>query len=282
MKCKYCGYEHTEAFTLCPLCGTDNSRPSAAADSGSATAYVETTVPPVSLNPAAHHVLGALNSKLFLAVCILFTVSSGLAVFDGNFNVITILLTIFSWLTYSQARKGFADSSNIRCISGTVYASYVIEYVVAGLFVVCGLILTAAFGLISSNTAMMSEFLSEFEAEITGYGPIVEALLSASTVLILVIFVVAAVAVFLINFFGLRSVHRFVQSVYKSIDSGQIFFVKCTAAKNWLMTFGVFSAISALSSFASESSLAVYSEGAMAAALIVASVFIKKNFSEWE
>lgn len=282
MKCKHCSYEHTEDFTFCPLCGTDNSEPSAASGCDSAAACSEASVPPISLNPAADHVLGALNSKLFLTVCILFTVSSGLAVFDGNFNVITILLTIFSWLTFSQAKKGLADSSNIRHISGTVYAFYVIEYVLAGLFAVIGLLFSAIFGVISSNTAMISELMSEIEVEITGYGPIVETLLSASSVLVLTIFVIAAVIIFLINFFGLRSIHRFIQSLYQSIDAGQIFFVKCTSAKNWLMTFGVFSAISALSSVSSNTSLALYSEGAMAAALIVASVLVKKNFSEWE
>ncbi len=274
MKCNRCGYERTENFIYCPLCGTDNTQPF--------TAGSEASVLPVSLNPAADHVLPVLNSKLFLTICILLTVSCGLAIFDGSFDVITILLTIFSWLTFSQAKKGFADSSNIRRISGTVYALYIIEYVLAGIIAVCGLLISVVFGFASANADIFNELIYEFETEMGEYSQITELLFSASAVMFLVVFAIVALIVFLINFFGLRSIHKFIQSLYRSIDAGRIFFVKCRSAWTWLMVFGILSAISALSSASSASSLALYSEGAMAAALIVASVLVRKHFSEFE
>ena len=113
----------------------------------------------------ADQLLPALKDPLFLVVCILLSISCLLSLSAGSVPLIDILITVFLWLTYAQARKDIADAGHLRCVSGALYAQYVIVYVVAGLLLVVGVILMLYFANGFQATAEAISFNTLHEAE---------------------------------------------------------------------------------------------------------------------
>jgi len=265
MRCNHCGFENPQDFQYCPNCGSVISQEFA------------------TRNPVAESILGVLQDKLFLAVCILITVGCGLYLFDDNISVINILLTIFLWLTYSKARKGIADAEHLRCVSGTVYASYVVSYVVCGLIILSGLLLAMVFGLFSQNTGMIYEFLDEFGISGSEIFPsagagMAELVFSLFGWIIFIVLALIAAGGILINIYGMRKIHRFVKSTYMSLQSCNVKIEKPAAVKNWLIVFGIFSTVSAVSSLLNNLVMAALAEGCITAATFLGSMLVRKYF----
>ena len=57
---------------------------------------------------------------------------------------------------------------------------------------------------------------------------------------------IIAAVIFLFTFFGIRSLHLFVKSVYKSIESGTFEIQKRNATAAWLIVYAVFAGIGAI------------------------------------
>ncbi len=282
MKCIYCNFEHAEPFQFCPHCGADN-RYSA-----------PVSVAPVSVAPvnvAAERILPALKDNLFLAICILISISTGFSLISGSISVINILLTIFLWLTYSKGRKNIVDSNHLKSISGTVFASYVINFVLYGLVIFLGIIFALIFVLASANTELNEAFMEgfaeglrisgmspyEFEAMMGDIGMGFESFTSVIGWVFFLVFTIVGTVGIIINALSLGKIHRLAKSTYKSVESGFLALNKVNAAKNWLIVLGVFSAISALSTLASGEFLATVAAGSDAAASIIAGVLINKK-----
>ena len=264
MKCNYCGFESENNFIFCPNCGKEA---------------------PVEVygdeNPAANIVLNALKDKLFFIICILLTVASAGTLLLGNINVLSILATIFIWLVYNASTKNIADAKNLRCVSGTFYAYYVIVNVTAIIVAVCSFITLLFSGIIFSSALLAGNLANELGNELADLlGPL-SFLLAASPILIFIVFLAVAAILVLLSIFGLRNIHKFLKSLYESVQSGIIAFTKCKTAETWLMVFGVLGAISSLSELSS-SVLAFCSSAALAAVQIIASLLIKKYFSTQE
>lgn len=255
MKCNYCGFESENNFIFCPNCGKEA---------------------PVEVygdeNPAANHILSVLKDKLFFALCILLTVGSCCSLLAGNINVISILATIFIWFVYNASIKNIADSKNLRYLSGTTYAYYVVMSVSAIIVAVC-----MAIALLFSGFLLSSSFILEEISEIFGAFSF---LVAASPTLIFITGIAIAALMFLLSVFGLRNIHAFVKTVYQSVESGVIAYEKCKSAETWLMIFGILSAISSLSSLGSP--LLFCSSASFAAVEIIASLLIKKHFSSFD
>lgn len=288
MKCLNCGYERDGDFTFCPSCGTK------AAETAYATPNVNAG-PTVAPAPASTFKAPAfLKDNLFLTVCILTTVGAAAALFSGNLSVISVLSSIFLWLIYSTAREDNpAFLKHMRSISGTIFANYVINWVLCGLCAFCGLIVTTTFSLGSRAflygdifselvdalyDSMGSEWTEEFLeifSSVTAFG--IATILSIVGVILLLV----AVAIALFNVFGTRSIHKFAQSLYLFGMNQTNTLVKFEAAKNWMLVFGIFNGLSALSSLsnAENSLLSFLGGGCIAAAYIVSYVLLKKYFT---
>ena len=140
MKCPNCGFESERNYPTCSQCQAE-----------------------IQANPVAQKILRPLKDALFLVICILMSASCLLSLAADNVPLIEILLTVFLWLTYAQSCKGIADAKHLRCISGTVYADYVITYVAAGLVLVLGLIAAAAFGMFLNDPAFLKALKVELK-----------------------------------------------------------------------------------------------------------------------
>lgn len=255
MKCTKCGFESELDHPVCPQCQAE-----------------------IRPNPAAQKILRALRDPLFLVICILMSISCAVSLAADALPLISILITVFLWLTYAQSRKEIADAKHLRCISGAVYANYVITYVVAGLIVIVGIIFTVAFGLIAGNPDFLETFFSELiDVDFAAYS---QALTLIPSGIILVVFVFIAAILVVINIFALRYIHRFAQSVYQSIEAGVLSLKHVTTTKVWMFIIGGLSAVSCLSNLANDAFEAFLSSASSGAICILAGLLIHKYFSD--
>ena len=263
MKCESCGFENGQDFTFCPNCGAPAQEP---------TSEVST----VPTNSAADKILRVLQDRLFLVLCILISVSCALQLINSGLDVLTILFTIFLWLTYAQARKGIADAKQLRCISGTVYAQYVLVNVLSILLIVCAAIIGATFGILASDPALMNELFSAFDAVPIDTNTLAQVLGSLSGIVIFIIFAFIGAAMLVVNLFSNRYIHRFAKSVYQSVESGALELKHAKTAYGWLFAFGIFSGISFLGTLGSGDLIAILADGSACAMPIIAALLIKK------
>lgn len=271
MKCNNCGFENQQNFDYCPNCGTKSE--------ASQPIVAET----VSLNPAADKIMCVLKDNLFLVLCILMSISCVLSL-SGGLPLINILLTIFLWLTYADAQKGFANEKHLQCVSGTVYASYVITNVTSIILIVCGILFGALVGMFAGTAEFaqgFNEAISQYDLGelVFSYEDIPQALMGLVGVLIGVVFVLVGVIALVVNILGIKKIHSFAKSVYMGIMFQNSNFMNPRATKNWLMFFGICSAITAVFSLLSEPVAAITS-GCDAAVAIIASSLINKYLVE--
>ncbi|MBO7217223.1 MAG: zinc ribbon domain-containing protein [Clostridia bacterium] len=269
MKCAFCGFESETDFAFCPSCGKE--------------VRLESLDVAKNSNPAASLLLSVINDKLFFVLCVLLTVGSGFALISGNVNVISILATVFAWIVYTSAKNSnIADAKNLRCLSGTVYANYIITNISAVIFFVCAVIILLLSAVVSSNSAQFISELSDLlKDEFPSFlGEYSEMLLSVFSIILGILFIVVAAVVLIFNIFGLRNIHKFVKSAYICAETGVMNFEKCKTASTWLTVYGVLGYISALSALEG-SLLGFISSVSLATVQIIAGMLIKKYFKEF-
>ena len=267
MKCPNCLYESEQDFIFCPKCGVQVQ-----------SEQVQPQIQPIfmpNINPAASRLLPLLKDNMFLAICVLVSVWTLL-----SFDVISILLTIFLWLTFAKSRKNIVDTKHLRQISGTIYASYVINNVASIIIIVCGAIYIGLMGY------AMSVSLVEFEQSLRAamdtalnQFPFKDYLPSYSMVTVFlgigIGMLLGGITTLLINVLGFRKIHRFVKSVYMGIDANSYELAYLSAAKNWLIYFAVVKCIGTVFALAGGLT-ALITGGVQAATIIIAVILIKK------
>ena len=249
MKCLKCGFESEEEFSFCPQC----SEPSAPE------------------NPAAKRALGFIKDGLFLAVAILISIATILSFGDG-IPVFYVLSTIFIWILYAKGVKNKADSVQIRNISGTVYAVYIVYYVLAGLVAAIGLLCAGIVAITGNAVGTMDKFNQAFDGLSFN---VAESIGSISAVIIIILFGIICAILLLFNIFGIRNIHRFIKSVYMSVDLGIENYHKPSVARAGILALGILEAVSAIASGNLVETIATACGGA---AMIIASVIIEKHF----
>lgn len=251
MKCNSCNYENETDFPYCPNCGAEQTKPA------------ENGVKSIALR--------AFGDKLFLALCILFSAAGLSSLVSGEIPVIIILLTVFLWLVYADSRRGVADAGRLRCVSGTVYADYIISTVLFWVCVVSTAIITVVC-IFVPQVALESDAVGI----VAPASSVINGFLQGSFMAIAVLAVVFVVIVLLLNMLGLRKIHRFVKSFYRSMQSDDAQIEYAANARKWLIVFGIVNAVNALSALSSFSFAGFISKGCISAAMIVATVLIKK------
>lgn len=262
MKCTNCGYEAEQEFRFCPQCGAEYA--------------------PVASNTAAEKILPALKDTLFLVICILMAANCILSITSGGLPLINILMTVFLWLAWNLARTDSTDAQQLRNVSGTVYAQYVINNVVAVLIFVVGAIFALVMGVVMGQADVWEELMGELSAMGAEYLMAADLLASLSIPLLTGIFAVVAVAVLLVNVFAMRNIHRFAKSVYQSLEKKTPALERVNTARVWLYIFGVCDGLGALASLMDGELVSGLTSGTGAAAAVLAAVLIGKYFSQQE
>lgn len=205
----------------------------------------------------------AFTNPLFLTMAVLISVNAAISIFDGTFNVISILLAIAFWLVFSAAKSQEEPfkTTGLKMASGTIKALWILTWVVGGFIGFAGICCFA-----SSSLASSLEFL-------TG------AMLQYTASLIGIIFLVAMAVVFVINVLFISKLHMFVKSLCLAAENPQLPVVKASYCGVWLLVMGI---LQAVSSFGNGTLYTIYGL-TLAAAQIVAYVWIKKcNFAEYK
>lgn len=255
MKCTYCNFEQEEAFAFCPQCG----------------APTEQEAP--RENHVAKRLMPAVKSGKFLAICILLSVSLGCTLFAGSMDLLTLLAMIFMWQIYANGHKNVLNAGQLRCVSGTVYAAYVLNYVAAGFVILSAITVIGAMATVGADGLM--ENLDSLPISIS-LSPLLALLLATPIVLVLFLLVFSAGYV-LFNFFGLGSIHAFIKSTYQNLGTGDLLGIKRTKlAYVWLWIFGIFTAIDAVSSFFNFELWAAFAGGSLATVYILAAILVKQ------
>lgn len=260
MKCANCGYESEQDFSFCPGCGAETQQN----------------------NPAAEKILSALKDSLFLVLCILMSASCILTISADGLPLIDILITVFMWLAYAQSRKDIADAKHLRSVSGAVFAHYVIVYVVAGLCLLVGVIFALVFGSLANDPSFMDTLLSGFITSAEDYAMFAQLFASLSGGVVMTVFAFVCVLLVVFNIFSLRYIHGFAQSVYQSVESGNLVLKYKNATRNWLFVLGVINGLSSLTSFGEGLYTAGLASVVSCAIMIIAGVMINKHFSNEE
>lgn len=269
MKCNNCGNEITENSAFCSFCGNPSSP-------------IEQTETPVSA--VRQKLLNIFKDNLFLALCILVSASTVFSIASANLPLLRILFTIFLWLIYARATDNKVDINNMRNVSGTIFAGYVITWVLIGLlgfvFITCASI-AMALGSIEELREIIAELLSAFNFSFSDSGAIASLIanpiMMVVTVAFVMVFVICAIAA-IINIVGKRSIHKFAQSLYKSAEADNFSLEKLNVANTWILVLGILNCVAALGCISDF--LPLVSNGCIGAAYIIAHVLIKKNFRE--
>lgn len=253
MKCTQCGFEQELDFRFCPTCGAE--QPSAAACAAEA---VPASIPAVQTDTPVAPILSALKDSLFFLICILVTGNAVLNLGNGGLPVLEILFSVFLWLTYAKAKKDVVDPGHLRCVSGTVYASYVVTNVVAICCIVCGALVFLFAGSAAFGTAFWAELLNELDlAADTEILFLAEEMGGLFLVVFGVIFLLVGVLVLVLNILSTRKIHRFAKSVYQAAQGSTAGLVHAKTAGTWLLVMGILCAISSLGSFSSDITVAL-------------------------
>ncbi len=265
MKCPHCSYERDTAFAFCPKCGKSSTR----------------EAEPVVICPTPR-ILAFIKDDLFLTICILLTAGIGCSMLFSGLNVIFVLITIFAWLTYAGGRKNVVEHKHIKIISGTVYANYVINNVLAVITAVCGILYTLALSIPTILGGFNIEELISENIISENYGllsiiPVtMVALISALAMVLGFILIAIAILILIFNLAGVKKVHRFVKSLYNSAEIGEENIIDANKVRPWLIVFAVISCLSGLS-YIDSNIFGLLSEGCFAAVYIILNILIGKH-----
>ena len=244
MRCPYCSCEITESdVRFCPQCG--NALPQASEQA----------------QPSNQGWLSVVKDPLFLAICVLMSVSCVLAFAAENIPVITVLFVIFLWIVYAQGYKDEVSASSLRCLSGTVFAEYVIGWVSVAALAVLGLAFMVS----------PAEMIAKYNLKSLGI-PMLDNLVDALAI-VGVILLVSAVAVALINWFGVRKIHRLAKSAYQNVENPAVPVVGARAVRNWLWVLGIVTIVGVLGSIGS---VGFFADTCSGAAAILSALMVNK------
>ena len=216
------------------------------------------------------------KDNLFLATCILHTVATALPLFGNfkNFSVVGIIITVFLWLIYADSKKNtLPNPARIRIISGCIFATKVVLYVVSGLVALMGILC------FFSSSTFIKYFTDAFDAG-TVPADDLERLFSMGGWVIGVGFLFAAGLMAILNYFSYGKIHKFVKSCYENIQTGTNALENRNTTSGWLIVFAVIMGIAAVTNLIkSPVSTVVY--GCQAATCVTSYLLLKKYYIEY-
>jgi hypothetical protein len=202
MNCPNCKHKFDRPYLQCPNCKANIK------------------LEDIRLTQLENKLLSAFRDKLFLAIPILTTVSAVLSLIDKGLPVFSILFSIFLWITYSNAKKGFVTRKNLRAISGTIFAEYLGNIIWAISMTILGFVTIILFSLTSMDTATLIEAINEkFNLQSGMISHIPNLFLKNPLFFIIMAFLLRTAYILITNLLWRHKIHNFTQSVYKNLEN---------------------------------------------------------------
>ncbi|MBO4338510.1 MAG: hypothetical protein J5877_01150 [Clostridia bacterium] len=288
MRCEYCQSDFDDNLMNCPVCGApvpppEDKKPDYFSQANESypqagAPYAQNGFIPAApmINPLHAKTDMLVKDSLFLATCILNTVATALPLFGDfkGFNVIGVIVTIFLWLIYADGKKNILPNpARIRIISGCIYATKVILYVVSGLLALMGLLC------FFSASSWIKYFTDAFNPG-TVPADDFERLFSMGGWAIGIGFIFVAGFMAVLNYFSYGKIHKFVKSCYENIQTGVNALENRNITSVWLIVFTVIMGISAVANI-TNSPVSAVSLGCQAATCVTSYLLIKKYYIEY-
>lgn len=227
--------------------------------------------------------LKALEDPLFLALCILTTISSAI-----SFDVFSILITIGMWMAYVNIQNAKSPLSGAKLVAGTLKALYIFNWVCVPIFFLIGAFCFIFSGVIGRSEGVMILFDKYVLAEINVTEYFLETgildsfediskLITVASVVMGIALMFAAIVLILLNIFFFCKLYKFAASVRDSMTSEHDEILYADTVKTWLLVLAILNGISLPSAILSFSD--VLPIGITVAVYAVAYVWIKKHFS---
>lgn len=211
------------------------------------------------------------TTTLFLAICILMTISTVIGLVDGTMDILGILYVIAFWQLYSTARSG-KDLAGFGLGIGTVKASWIIGWIVAGVLAVCGVII-----MFIPSSAVHTAV--DYSFSITGPGSeellddVLEFFGQYGMIWIGVILLLIAVVVAVINILYTKRFYTFARSLRDCMDKPEWFPEEAEPLRKWMFVLGILGCLGILGGlYDDSSSIQSVSRGV---SLILGSIWIK-------
>lgn len=269
MKCEVCGYTSSTDFEFCQNCGAKATK----------EALPDSPTPKI---------FACVKSNLYLVFCILIGASAvisntnilSLGTVSGVFsipkNLILLLTAIAALLIYLDGKKNQLSAKHFKLFSVGVLLKYIWGFF-GGIAIMLIGALACIFPLIAAFFQSI-EYGATFRLEefLEGGGAFAVIAFIVVGILIILLGIIAII----INIIGRRQIHRFVKSVYKSVENNEEQFVSLKTVQFWLIAFTVIALGADLFAFlANPVTLFMFlQKGLYYAALIVAVIMINKYF----
>ena len=287
MFCPKCGQSLPEGAVFCPACGFNMAQ-------GFDSPNPESAPAPDVVYPL-DKAKKTLTDPLFLAIAILLSIAAVANVFYAGINILLVLIVVGVWMAYSGATGEDTGliGKGISLTSVSVKIEYILVNVGIGLIVFCGIILFVVFANIGDLAALSYESIEQAASDMGIYfdaePELAELLHKLFTVManlsgvvigaiFFVITLICAGIALLYNILFTRRFSKFLSNASRAVKEGKIVEISNRRCANWIMAYGIITAIEALSAFSSYSNLfALISTGCIAASCIMASIMMKKE-----
>lgn len=189
------------------------------------------------------------TNKSFLVLMVLSSVAVGLNIISGGFPLFLILFVIAGWMVFSAAGKRSVEQyrTPLKMMSGIMTATYVIYWVAIGFLAAAGVGMAYMGSIVSGREAeiiadpqfeeAMREFKVYYGNNLTEF---IKENLSLAFFVMAGIFIVIAAIMTVLNVFAYATIRKCARSAVDSYMLGQLYIVKLSTVKTWLLVLGIF------------------------------------------
>lgn len=259
MKCPYCKHKLERPFPQCPAC-------KATLKCGD-----------LKLNPLESKLLSAFKNKLFLIIAILISASCLFSFLAGGLPVISILFATFLWLAFLNAKNGFASRKNLRSLSGTIYAEYLVINISAVFIIIFGFIISFLIAAANPTGEELKAIIGESDSlRFLKFDFFADLILKIPAAFFLILFILLAISALIPNLLWLGKIHNFAKSVYKSLGDDNYPIESTREARNSLFILSSISLTGHIISY--KGIFELLSAICLSAAGILTAILINKHF----
>ena len=201
MNCPNCKHKFDRPYLQCPNCKANIK------------------LEDIRLTPLENKLLSAFKDKLFLAIPILTTVTAVLSLINDGIPIVSILFSIFFWLAFINAKRGYVTRKNLRAISGTVFATYITNVIIAIFMVITAFISGVILSLPSGEMSELQNIISDkLDLGILNLNQFLNFFVKIPALFFVIYFIIVSISILIPNLLWRHKVHNFTKSLYTNLE----------------------------------------------------------------